>query len=555
MDTAPRKFVDNIKITNRERRIWFVLIGIVLIIHALTLLRYPPPYVDDAVMGNRAWEFLKSGTSFGVLDRGVFDRFEGYSNFWPVIPAAIQSVGFLFSNSPSILALRSISLFFGIILIIFVYLIGKYFGGERLGLVSVLLILITKPFFVSSHLGRMDIMVASMGFAAITLILYYQNKNWLLSLVAGLIAGLAFEVHPYSMIYIFVIEGLLLFDYRKRVIYSSSFWTFNIGVLIGIFVFIYLHILPNPASYFEAMKLADGGIHTPPILTLNCQLLFNSAYSAMISISNNNLVFLIPLFLGFINLDLRYSKKQQQLGIIALILIITFILIFNNKIFYYSILISPPLAIIAGYYIVTIQKRFQNQMLGRYIYLMTWGLMISIAFMSLRVLTVDFWSHYKDVQSEINSHVQANDIVMGNQLFWFELYEKNYHSWEELIFYQRYFPESDLEAALLEFKPDIFVVDQHIAQFISDSEGTFSYHNALKLPKAHTNALLNKYGDLISEFDGGVYGIVRIYRFNWENPKSYQNPTRLAITTTGVNPNFQNNLIYSIRMQYYPFGV
>ena len=555
MDTASSKFVDINIITYRERRIWFVLIGTVLIVHALTLLRYPPPFVDDAVMGNRAWEFLRSGTSFGVLDRGVFDRFEGYSNFWPFLPAAIQSIGFLFSKSPSILALRSISFVFGILLIIFVFVIGKYFGGERLGLVSVLLMLITKPFFVSSHLGRMDIIVASMGLAAITLILYFQNKNWLFSLVAGLIAGLAFEVHPYSLIYIFVIEGLLFFEYRKRILYSSSFWAFNFGVLIGFIVFIYLHILPNPASYFEAMKLADGGVHTPPILTINPRLLLNSAYSAIVTISNDNLVILLLLYLGIFKLDLSNNKKHQQIGLIVVVLFVAYILLFNNKIFYYSILISPALVIIASIYLITIQERIINNSIGKLFYPLIWGLTIIVAILTLRVLTVDFWTHYNNVQSEINRHIQKNDLVMGNQLYWFGLYQNDYYSWEALIFYQRYDPESDLEEALLEFKPDILIIDQHISQFITDSDGTIAYQKALKLPETQTNSLLSKYGNLITEFDGGVYGLVRIYRFNWENSKSYQNPTRLAITTTGVNPIFSDKVIFSIRLQYFPSDV
>src|SRR5258708_2378396 len=53
-----------------------LLVGLT-VVNLLTLLRTPPPFVDEAWNANRAWGLLHTGHSFGTLDAGVFEKYPG----------------------------------------------------------------------------------------------------------------------------------------------------------------------------------------------------------------------------------------------------------------------------------------------------------------------------------------------------------------------------------------------------------------------------------------------------------------------------------------------
>src|SRR5438067_3298267 len=125
-----------------------------------SLLRTPPPFLDEVWFANRAWALLRTGLNFGTLDQGVFDHFDGYWTYFPLLPSYFQGLSFqLFGLS--LFSLRLTSLAFGFVLLAALYGIARPCGGGRVAVLAVSLVGLSRAFLYSSHLGRPDVMVAA----------------------------------------------------------------------------------------------------------------------------------------------------------------------------------------------------------------------------------------------------------------------------------------------------------------------------------------------------------------------------------------------------------
>jgi hypothetical protein len=123
-----------------------------------------------------------------------------------------------------------------------------------------------------------------------------------------------------------------------------------------------------------------------------------------------------------------------------------------------------------------------------------------------------FWmADFRDFQV-----IQPDDAIMGPQTFWFGLHEHEYYSWEELFFYRRYQPGSNIEDAFRYLQPDIFVIDSQMDNFIL-YETDSKYSKNVHIPKLEVETFLAERGQILSNFNNDLFGHVRVYRLIWDN--------------------------------------
>jgi hypothetical protein len=135
---------------------------------------------------------------------------------------------------------------------------------------------------------------------------------------------------------------------------------------------------------------------------------------------------------------------------------------------------------------------------------------------TLLMLQVDQYAQYQTVQARLNALVRPGESLIGAQTYWLGLPERRYVSWEELVYYRRVTPGSSFADALRALRPDVFVLDGHVDYFVSDdAAGGTRYWRALRLPRAEVEAALRDLADPAGEFDGGPYGVMRVYRLHW----------------------------------------
>ena len=80
------------------------------------------------------------------------------------------------------------------------------------------------------------------------------------------------------------------------------------------------------------------------------------------------------------------------------------------------------------------------------------------------------------------------------------------------MFLQRFRPQSSVADGLMTLRPDVFIRDGHMDDFIRDSPGPTPYTRALRVSRTELESWLNTYGTLVDDFDGANYGRIRVYR-------------------------------------------
>ncbi len=492
-----------------------ILLAGATLTHTYSLLRFPPPNVDEAWFASRAWAFIRTGVPFGSLDAGVIDQLEGYEAFWPWIPTFIQSLGLRFSSSPSLLALRAESLFFGLVLLASVYTIGRRLGGQALGLLSGVLVSLSWPFLYSAHIARHDVMAASLGFAATAL--YFNNRGsrlWL-SFLGGLCSSVAFEIHPHSAIYIPALVALRFLHVRRAMFRSPGFWSFIAGVTTGFILYIALHVLPNPRAFYALQQLVFADTHTPPIFTLNWHIIM-SAFGELGRLLLHTYT-LVPLAIwAVVVLGRRRSEADQSILVLNGTLLAGASVLIRNKIGFYAILFTPALDLMIAASLLWLLRRTRS---SRFWHLAVRAMVcfpvVVIGAQHISLLQTDYMEAYQTVQSRIVQAVQPADAVLGSQTYWFGLYDHVYYSWEQLVYYQRYVQGSTLEDALQALRPDILIIDGHMSGFISDRPGKSPYSKFLRLSRTEMECFLDDHAQIIMAIDNDIWGNIRVFRIAW----------------------------------------
>ena len=485
----------------------------ILAVHSFTLMRFPTPHGDEAWMASRAWEFVHSGSSFGALDRGVLDRFDGYRSFYPWLPTAIQSLGIRLFGGPSLLAIRFVSMVAGFVLLCAVYGIGFALDGKRLGLFGVAFTAFSFPFFFSTHLGRPDVIAAAFGFSAIALYLNNRSARIFLSSLAGLLAALAFEVHAHAVIYGPTLVVLLLLKYKWSLFRKADFRGFIAGTLAGLAFYFGLHIMPSPQTFWRLNQLVFSATHIPPILSFDLSIILD-AFKQMAF-----MVFWVypPVVIGLWAIIRFLRKRNPSYGtILALnaVLLISFTLLVRNKLTYYAILYTPVLCLLlAAFFYDFLQLNTKTRAEHRIRQFIVIGVCVFPLFFILRFNSLP---GYQRVQRLVNQAVAPTEVIMANQLYWFELWEHRYYSWENLVYYRRYMPGSSLEDAFQSLKPDIFIIDYQVDNFILDKKSKDIYRQEFSVPKLELESFLDQHAKLV-KIDTYENRPLHIYRIDWES--------------------------------------
>ena len=480
-------------------------------------MRFPAPLVDEAWNVVRAWGFVETGRQFDPLDIGVFDRFDGYWTFLPWLATALQAISLKITNQPLLQPLRFVSLLFGLILLISIFFIADRFGGRKLGLLSVALTAFCWPFLYSGHLARPVMMAAALGFAALALQINNQRQIVWPAFVAGLLVMLSFEIHAHGAIFGPVLTILFPLELGWRFIKVRSFWGVAAGAAVGALFYAALHIFPYPNTFMALNQLAFSSTLIPPLFTLDIVVIlqgFRDLLTMLYAVYQPAL--LLAIWAAF-QLSRHAVSKYNGLLIITGTLLLTHAFFIRTKFLYYAILITPLIDIVLAAYILQfIQQPWKGRIRGYILHTFTWGLLIGSIALNLSVLKTDYGKIYSETQVKIDAYIQPEDTIMASQVYWLGLPENPYYSWEQLIYFLRYAPQSSLADGLQEFRPDILIVDYFFGNFIlSPVQKTNLYTEQLSISWPELFAFLDQHAEQMTELDAEYYGPIQIYRFQW----------------------------------------
>ena len=512
-------------------RIWLSFLGAklaipvvcvaIVMLHLLSLMRFPSPFVDEAWLTSRAWAFLSTGRAFGPLDSGIGERFDGYWTYNSWLTTWIHSLGLRLTDTPSLFATRLVSLLFGLLLLIAIYVIGSRLGGRRLGLLSAFLVSVSWAFFVSAHLVRYDILAAALGFMAIALY-FYKPGSALVSLASGLCVGLAFEIHPYSLMYGPAIAALYLVDQGWAALKSRALWSFALGAGAGIALYVGLHILPYPQTYLAFNKFFIGPTHTPPLLTLDIGVMIRAILQMGLLVFSaywGGLLLVSLLMLVTWGIVTKRFVIDRRLLVLIAVLFLGDALLFQKKVYYYAILFTPALDVVLAAFVLSAWQRqsrrssvldIANRVIAAVFVISSLGIVL------WATATFDGWQDFQKTESKVRQAIRPGEVIMGAQTYWFGLYDHKYFSWEQLVYYRHFKPGSSVADAFREFRPDVFIMNGHIDIWLADQPSDDAYSEYLRLPRTEMEEFLGQHASLVATVNEGAQDPTRIYRLSWE---------------------------------------
>ena len=366
----------------------------------------------------------------------------------------------------------------------------------------------------SAHLARWDIIISALGYGALSIQMLNARRRPAHAAVAGLLVGLALEVHPHAFLFAPVALGLFLGESGWRFMLRRDAWAWLAGFLVGLVVYFLLHIAPNPASFLALGALAHGPTHVPPLATFDALIMVSSVISTGHLLNLANPFFLFAFAFSGIWLALSRTASRWPLAF-ALLVWLSFSLLVRNKFRYYAILVTPALNLVVAAFLVDAAKPIRRLFPAPLACaLVLTSLILGVA-ANMLVLRNNGSGDLAETMATIEPLVGPRDVVMGAQTYWLGLTEHRYYSWEQLVYYKRHYPESSLEDAMREYRPDVFILDDHVESFVKGPNESGSYSGQLNVPRRELFSFLDSAATLVSDFKNPSYGRVRVYRIDW----------------------------------------
>jgi hypothetical protein len=508
---------------SRRAQAWLVvgLLVVVGALHAATLTRFPPPYLDEAWAAARAWSFRTTFVPFSTLDSGVFDRLPGYGTFFPYFPTALQSLAYVGAATPSLLPLRVQSLALGLVLLLAVFEIGRALYGPRVGAYALLLVSASLPFFISAHFARYDIHSAVLGYSANALYLGNHDKRWGRYFAAGVLAVLTLDAHPHGVVAAAGLPMLFLIDDGPRALRTRGFWAFVAGSLMGTGIFAVIHVLRYPHSYAEFNRLGFALTHVPPLLTFRPDVMWLGVveFGQSFESSTGNLMGLAVI--AALALAVRRSPGDKRMLALAGSILLAVALLIRIKQHYYEIHYWPCIGLMLAA-LLDMAWSAAREKAGMY-RVLAGAITGAIAYgtwANLPDLSQDQFVPYRAIGKRVREFVRPGDKIMSDQNYWLALYDHVYYSCEGINYYQRYAPGSSLEQAFAAFQPDLLIVDSMLTPRIIDEPDGSLYAQYLSIPRGELFRMIDRRGKVVTRFMTSLYGEIVVIRLRWDDWKT-----------------------------------
>ncbi len=501
------------------------LIAVVAIANLVVLVRIPPPFVDDAWYASRGWALIHTGRPFGTLDSGVFDRYQGYWTYIPWLGAWFVSLSIRVLGL-SLFSVRLVSLILALLLLSAVYVFTKDLYGPRVGLLAVLMTSLSGPFLYSAHVARPDVGVAAFGFAAVALTTTDRSTRFAIkSLLSGLAVALAFELHPNGMLYGPAVVALYLSAHGKSLFRSRRFWTFAIGLGVGLVLYLAIHVLPYPQTYWTLTRVIYGPWRIPPLLATGFTGWLDSLVEVLMLLGTASALRAAVTAAGLVALARRRAAGDRKALFLLAALILSFAALVRHKLPYFAIELTPAADILLAAFVGKLlhdgrQMRARPR-LSRVAYealvVLVVVLLTGAAALAWAPASQDPTADYQAVVERIRQTVPPDSTLMGSQTYWFDFPNLRYYSWENLVYYQRSVPGTTLAAALTALHPGYLLIDGHLQEYVTyDRRQLTEYQQFLYVPRAELEGFLGMRAHLAAMLRTNTYGVVRIYRIDWD---------------------------------------
>lgn len=422
---------DNLQFKKISHKIIIVFAVIVFLTLAVGSSMTNRPQIDEGMFASPAYNLAYRGffgTTVLETEQSPLTRIE-QRTYW-VLPLFLLNVAASFKIFGfSLLTMRLVSVFWGLVLLGSCYLIVKKLSQDKL--TALLALVLTATDYVvleTASDARMDMMSAALGFAAIAVYLGWRERNlWLAILFSQTLLTANGLTHPNAITaFVGVLFLTFYFDFRR--LNWRHFVAFAIPYLVGGAAF-GLYVWQDPTAFkdqFIDNALMGGrmsGFNSP---LQNIVREFTERYPHAFGLQGNSgghtgpiylksliLITYLTGILGVLSVkELRRNRNYFALLVLAAIYFFIIAIIDGQKETYYLVHIVPFYLMLTAVFLRWIQQRKlvpQIVLIGAAAAFM----IIPAGGMAVRIRQNTYGNFYSPMIAFLQSNANSNDLIMG----------------------------------------------------------------------------------------------------------------------------------------------
>ena len=361
---------------------------------------------------------------------------------------------------------RLVSLAWGGLLLMLVFLIGRRLYGPFGGVLAAFCLALSRPFLVASHMVRPDVVLAAMLAGACLLALRgAQERLPRANLAAGLLLGLALDVHLNALAFMPLVGFVYPAVLGGRFGRDRSTHLFALGLALGALYYLLVRVAPDPGQFASASSFWIGIDKRPPILSADPAWMLGEELGRFRVYFTEDRRLELAVLVAAMALAAGRAVRRRQADPLLLGLAAAFglfVTIVSSKSEFYVVLFYPWLTLLlAGAAVRAIglapQLRVPLGVLAVAAVPFVFGLQDN--YEDIATAAGNFGERgYYALIDEIRPVIPAGASILGPPLFWIGLSDHpytDYYVWERLRAERRE-RFSDYVARL---KPDLVVLD------------------------------------------------------------------------------------------------
>jgi 4-amino-4-deoxy-L-arabinose transferase-like glycosyltransferase len=461
----------------------FLAIAVFLVANLPFLEAWPTAHNDEARELNAFW--VASGAD--PRARGMDSEF-GRD---PLYKGGLQglTVGLVLRGAGlGLLQGRLVSLAWGGALLVLVFLIGRRLYGPVGGALAVVCLAVSRPFLVASHMVRPDIVLAAMLAAICYLALRgVQDRVPWMSLTAGLLLGLALDVHLNTLAFVPLV-GLIYVAWAPRFWVDRSTRLFVGGAVVGGVYYLLARVAPDPTQFADSSAYWLGIEKRPPVFSSSLPEMLAAELGRFQGYFTDDRLLELAVLVGALAVAAVRAISRRRLDPMLLGLLIAFGLfaaLASNKTEFYLALFYPWLALLVAGAVVWLASlapsaaRSPLALLAMLAAPLVFGLPDNYEDLSTAATNFADRGYYALIE-EIRPAIPPDASIIGPPLFWIGLSDHSYtdyYVWERLRAEKR----ERFSSYVARLKPDVAVLDAKSRHQVSINSPGFLENNAVLL--------------------------------------------------------------------------
>jgi 4-amino-4-deoxy-L-arabinose transferase-like glycosyltransferase len=472
-----------------------VLLGLLayLLVSLPGLTVFPPVGEDEPWIAAAPYKLATQGVLGSDLFTGYYGTERHLFEQMPVFP--LMQAGLFRLFGVGVAQMRALPVACGFVLLLAVFAIGRQLGGDRVGVLALILMIGLR---VTDGVGGTGVLLLDRGrinrydiavpvFALLALSTFNRaerDRRGSLYVLTGVFTGLSGLTHLYGLFWLPVFTGLLTVRRGWRVLRPGDLWLLLAGFAAPWLVWV-AYIATGWSDFVGQMRLysprfdllnpkfyIDNMLHENGPISLDWSVRTIQALP-LTRVGTWTVLIGAPAAVAVaLWREDDSGRAVRTLAIATLVQMAMFAVLLRVKTFNYMIALWPLGALLLAWMGIWLWDR--GRVSARLALLTLLGLIvlegaIHVAHARTNAAQVTPYDWY---ESEVAGCIPPDSLVLGLQRYWLGLRQYRYRSWLLPIYLANplYFSQPvNLDEALDRVNPDVVLVDRHIDELMTEA--------------------------------------------------------------------------------------